>query len=44
MITSLAVAITAAILAGYAKGKIQSGKRIQGKWGRFFDSGAIRRM
>lgn len=44
MITSLAVAITAAILAGYAKHKINNQHRAWMKWRRFFQSGSIQRM
>lgn len=44
MITCLVVAFTAAILAGFAKGKINDQQRASRKWGRFFQSGSIQRM
>lgn len=44
MITCLIVAFTAAMLAGYAKGKINDHNRAYRKWGRFFQSGSIQRM
>lgn len=44
MITCLIVAFTAAILAGYAKGKINEQRRAWLKWRRFFQSGTIQRM
>jgi len=37
-------AAVAAIVASYARGKIEQHNRAANKWGRFFDAGSIRRM